>query len=392
MFNPEKIEIQTYTCRYNIWNTTPDINFDRIARLAKLVFNTKGVFISLMDGSESFYKSNWGLMEHSPARIHSFCAHAILQRGDEPMVVLDTEQDWRFRCNPLVIGAPDIRFYAGAPLRTQDGYNIGTLALVDSTPKDDFSPRQRHTLKEFAAIVIRELELWRDKIQLRIRDKIQTSMEEFSRECLEIDAAADLSEATGQQDFGLPSMDQVYERAARLIKRTLDVEGVMVMDISYSDVIEMNAIPSEGTVPVLVHTHDSKAGSTSKNLSPEEYGKIKSFFSRYPDGNLFEDITPQTLRPFLPLKIQYALAVPIFNVDKRPFALLCAYNAEGPTKRFLEGHELSYLRAIGVIILSAVLKRRMTLADKAKSLFISNISHELRTPLHGVSSPKLVSL
>jgi signal transduction histidine kinase/CheY-like chemotaxis protein len=84
------------------------------------------------------------------------------------------------------------------------------------------------------------------------------------------------------------------------------------------------------------------------------------------------------------LILDHTTAVPIFNVDKRPFALLCAYNAEGPTKRFLEGHELSYLRAIGVIILSAVLKRRMTLADKAKSLFISNISHELRTPLHGI--------
>jgi signal transduction histidine kinase len=79
-----------------------------------------------------------------------------------------------------------------------------------------------------------------------------------------------------------------------------------------------------------------------------------------------------------------ALAVPIFNIDKRPFALLCAYNASSHTNRFLEGHELSYLRAIGVIILSAVLKRRMILADKAKSLFISNISHELRTPLHGI--------
>jgi signal transduction histidine kinase len=77
-------------------------------------------------------------------------------------------------------------------------------------------------------------------------------------------------------------------------------------------------------------------------------------------------------------------AVPIFNVDKRPFALLCAYNVQEHKKRFLEGHELSYLRAIGVIILSAVLKRRMILADKAKGLFISNISHELRTPLHGV--------
>jgi signal transduction histidine kinase len=93
---------------------------------------------------------------------------------------------------------------------------------------------------------------------------------------------------------------------------------------------------------------------------------------------------------FLPLHLcpafieSWPAAVPILNVDKRPFALLCAYNASDATKRYLEGHELSYLRAIGVIILSAVLKRRMILADKAKSLFISNISHELRTPLHGI--------
>jgi GAF domain-containing protein len=51
---------------------------------------------------------------------------------------------------PLVTGSPQIRFYAGAPLRTQDGYNIGTLAVMDDAPRDDFTPRQRHTLKEFA--------------------------------------------------------------------------------------------------------------------------------------------------------------------------------------------------------------------------------------------------
>lgn len=76
--------------------------------------------------------------------------------------------------------------------------------------------------------------------------------------------------------------------------------------------------------------------------------------------------------------------MPVFNVDKRPFLLLCAYTTKGTT-HFMEGYELQYLRAVGVIILSAVLKRRMMLADTAKSLFISNISHELRTPLHGVS-------
>lgn len=75
--------------------------------------------------------------------------------------------------------------------------------------------------------------------------------------------------------------------------------------------------------------------------------------------------------------------VPIFNIDKHPFALLCAYTCN-KSKQFLEGYELQFLRAIGVVILSAVLKRRMILADKAKSNFISNISHELRTPLHGI--------
>lgn len=77
------------------------------------------------------------------------------------------------------------------------------------------------------------------------------------------------------------------------------------------------------------------------------------------------------------------LVVPIFNIDKQPFALLVAYTCD-KKKQFLEGFELQFLRAIGVVILSAVLKRRMVLADKAKSQFISNISHELRTPLHGI--------
>ncbi|KAI6122178.1 histidine kinase [Pisolithus croceorrhizus] len=196
---PDELERRTGSrgLRFNIWNTAPDINFDRIAHLVKLVFNTKIVLISLLDGTE---------------------------QCDEPTIVLDTHTDWRFAKNPLVIGSPYARFYAGAPLRTQDGYNIGSLSLMDDSPRSDFTPRQRHTLKEFAAIVMREMELWRDKIQLRIRDKIQTSMEHFSRECLEIDQG----ESRKSDIFTSPSMDKVYDRAAKLVKRTLDIsEGIL---------------------------------------------------------------------------------------------------------------------------------------------------------------------
>jgi signal transduction histidine kinase/ActR/RegA family two-component response regulator len=313
------------------------------------------------------------------------------------MVILDTLQDWRFANNPHVLGAPHLRFYAGAPLRTQDGYNVGSLAIIDDAPREEFIPRHRHTLKEFAAIAMREMELWRDKIQLRIRDRIQNSMEQFSRECLEIDMdQGDLQSSQGSPEsdpmlnqssslsMSSSSMDRVYDRAAKLVQRTLDVEGVIVMDVSHCEVLEN--MSSESTINVVMHHGDPDVTeTTTKSLTADEYAKLNAFFAKHPDGRISEGIVPPSFRLFLPTtRIQYALTVPIFNIDKRPFALLCAYNASEHTKRFLEGHELSYLRAIGVIILSAVLKRRMLLADKAKSLFISNISHELRTPLHGI--------
>ncbi|GLB40521.1 putative protein with domain present in phytochromes and cGMP-specific phosphodiesterases [Lyophyllum shimeji] len=383
-YAPDELERRRALYKFNIWNTGPDLNFDRIAHLAKLVFSTKGVLISLIDGNEQWHKSEWGIKTFSSARAHSLCAHAILQRGDEPMVILDTHLDWRFAKNPLVTGAPHIRFYAGAPLRTADGFNIGTLAVICDTPREDFSPRQKHTLKEFAAIAMREMELWRDKIQLRIRDRIQNSMEQFSRECLEIDTEVHACRTPGDRlDLIVgSSMDKVYDRAAKLVKRTLDVEGVIVMDVSHCDVLE--SMSAEGTVSVIMHYGDPQLQATNRQLSSEEYHKLNAFFAKHPDGKISEGIVPPSFRPFLPTHIQYALTVPIFNIDKRPFALLCAYNGTDQTKRYLEGHELSYLRAIGVIILSAVLKRRMILADKAKGLFISNISHELRTPLHGI--------
>ncbi|KAI0067388.1 hypothetical protein BV25DRAFT_1794820 [Artomyces pyxidatus] len=379
-YPPDEMERRRALYQFNIWGTGPDTNFDRIEHLTKLVFHTKTVVISLIDGNEQWMKSASGWSEHTFPRAGAMCAHAILQRGDEPTVILNTLDDWRFAKNPLVTGPPHVRFYAGAPLRTQDGFNVGTLAIMDDVPRHEFNPRQRHTLKEFAAIAMREMELWRDKIQLRIRDRIQTSMEQFTRECLEIDLEpVDDSEQRIATTF---SMDKVYERAAKLVKKTLDVEGAIVMDVSHGEVLE--TVGSEGIVSVVVYSAEASAGTTSHRLPAEDCGKLWETFMKYPDGRIFEGLVPTPLRPFIPSGIQYALSVPIFNIDKQPFAMICAYNSSEHGKRFLEGHELSYLRAIGVIILSAVLKRRMTLADKAKSLFISNISHELRTPLHGI--------
>jgi GAF domain-containing protein len=81
------------------------------------------------------------------------------------MVILDTAKDWRFQNHPFVVGPPHIKFYAGAPLRTLDGYNVGSICIIDTQPRAEFPPRSRMALMEFAGVVTREMELWRDKVR-----------------------------------------------------------------------------------------------------------------------------------------------------------------------------------------------------------------------------------
>ncbi|KAG8935525.1 His Kinase A domain containing protein [Tulasnella sp. 418] len=222
------------------------------------------------------------------------------------------------------------------------------------------------------------------------------------------------------------NMGKVYHQAAVLVKETLGVDGAVVFDISQFDAIESvgpdgkstliyhadfyepqgSAVnsPGVGTVPraskqefgsisdlpILGAAEDLVAPNRGRMLSGEDHAKISKFLATCPDGKIYERL-PSCFKHLVPPDIQYTMLVPVFNVDRQPFALLCAYTTKG-SMHFLEGYELQYLRAIGVIILSAVLKRRMMLADKSKALFISNISHELRTPLHGIlASAELLS-
>jgi diguanylate cyclase (GGDEF)-like protein len=137
-----------------ILDTEPEAHFDRVTRLAQRLFDVPIALVSLVDANRLWFKSCFGLPQGDLPRDVSFCGHAIL--GDETFVIPDAAADPRFADNPLVTGAPHIRFYAGQPLRVGDGYKIGTLCLIDTKPRE-FDEADRAALRDFAAILEREL-------------------------------------------------------------------------------------------------------------------------------------------------------------------------------------------------------------------------------------------
>ncbi|MFT7776572.1 GAF domain-containing protein [Roseateles sp.] len=116
-----------------ILDTPPEERFDRIVEFAAAEFDMPIALISLVDRDRQWFKARLGLDACETARETSFCGHAIMQR--EFFEVLDAARDPRFADNPLVTGAPFIRFYLGAPLTLPNGATIGTLCLIDVRPR-----------------------------------------------------------------------------------------------------------------------------------------------------------------------------------------------------------------------------------------------------------------
>ncbi len=116
-----------------ILDTPPEERFDRVVRFAADEFDMPIVLVSLVDEKRQWFKARVGLDACETRRESSFCGHAIVR--DEIMVVENALEDERFADNPLVLGAPAIRFYAGAPLRLPSGATVGTLCLIDRTPR-----------------------------------------------------------------------------------------------------------------------------------------------------------------------------------------------------------------------------------------------------------------
>jgi len=150
--------------RYAILDTDPEQSFEDLTLLASFICKTPIALISLVDGDRQWFKSRIGISATETSRDVAFCSSAILQT--DVFVVPDALKDDRFRNNPLVVDDPHIRFYAGVPLINEEGLALGTICVVDQTPRE-LSDDERDALKALSRLVMAQMEFRRNLILLK---------------------------------------------------------------------------------------------------------------------------------------------------------------------------------------------------------------------------------
>ena len=148
---------------YKILDTAAEKAFDDLTRVASAICGTSISLVSFVDKDRQWFKSRHGLEATETPRAYAFCAHAI--QGNDMMVVGDARADSRFADNPLVVGAPHIRFYAGMPLVVQGGSALGALCVIDHRPHR-LSSTQLDALKVLRDAVVTQLELRKARMDM----------------------------------------------------------------------------------------------------------------------------------------------------------------------------------------------------------------------------------
>lgn len=187
---PEHETERLHTLRgYGILDTHPEDRFDELTWLAATICRTPMSLISLVDEDRQWFKSKIGLETCQTARRDAFCAHAIM--SPEVFIVPDAKQDSRFADNPLVLGEPHIRFYAGAPLTAPNGHHLGALCVIDRIPRR-LSDEQLQALRILSRQVVAQLVLGKQLQDLRgalhSRDELEADMEKLVEDLVQANA------------------------------------------------------------------------------------------------------------------------------------------------------------------------------------------------------------
>jgi diguanylate cyclase (GGDEF)-like protein/PAS domain S-box-containing protein len=249
---------------YQLLDTLPESQFDEITQLAALICGTPIAIITLVDKERQWFLSRIGITATETARSLSFCAHAI--QDDALFMVPDTQLAPEFRDNPLVSGPPHLRFYAGAPLITEDGCALGTLAVMDTVPRA-LSAQQQDALTTLSRDVVAR---FRSRLQLldlcrqidMQHDASGELLGAYRRLCRRTGpavigrsandaAAADITETAKEADLSqlfinsIPGIFYVFDQRGKFLRWNKNFE--LVTGRSITEIAEAGAMDIFGT-------------------------------------------------------------------------------------------------------------------------------------------------
>lgn len=193
--------------RYGILDTPADGAFDSITILAAHILQTPVSIVSIVDSDRIWFKSHHGLDIEEIPRSPGLCASAIL--GDLPYILPDASKDARSLANPLVAGEFGLRFYAAVPLRTSDGYNLGTLCCIDFLPRE-ITTTQQEMLEHLAELVMEQMEL---RLAARQIFRIDKELHEINK-LLREKAAHDALTGLPNRETSFAHLNKMLENAA----------------------------------------------------------------------------------------------------------------------------------------------------------------------------------
>ena len=229
---------------YDVLDTEAEQLFDDLTALASQICETPIALISLIDPNRQWFKSRVGLDAEETSRDIAFCSHAILQ--SDVFEIPNATLDPRFHDNPLVTGAPDIRFYAGAPLITPSGHAIGTLCAIDSKPRK-LTETQKASLQTLSKSVVAHLELKRKNRELERTSQFKSDFlsyvsHEIRTPLNAINTFSQLLEGEAQKLNLPPSFTSPLSHVSQSGERLLEIVN-SVLDIKQIEAGKMRVMP-----------------------------------------------------------------------------------------------------------------------------------------------------